>query len=167
MPFAAALSHARSVGQAVEEAVRQVQENQPGQPDLAIAFFSPHHKKAAAELAGLLASRLGAKSLLGCMGESILGNDREIEGEPALVVWTARWSHPVEMHAFCLAPEQTPDGMSLLGWPDSLVDSDPKDSLLLLFGDPFTLPIDPLLTQLNEDHPGQQDIAYRRSADTP
>ena len=154
MPFAAALSHARSAGQAVEEAVRQVLENQPGQPDLAVVFFSPHHKKAAAELAGLLAAQLGAKSLLGCMGESILGNDREVEGEPALVVWTAKWSHPVEMHTFCLAPEQTPDGLSLLGWPDSLVDSDPQDSLLLLFGDPFTLPIDPLLSQLNEDHPG-------------
>ncbi len=58
------------------------------------------------------------------------------------------------MHPFCLAPEQTPDGLSLLGWPDSLVDSDPKESLLLLFGDPFTLPIDSLLSQVNEDHPG-------------
>ena len=42
----------------------------------------------------------------------------------------------------------------MLGWPDGLADADAKQSLLLLFGDPFTLPIDSLLHDLNEDHPG-------------
>jgi small ligand-binding sensory domain FIST len=154
MPFAATISTARSAGQAVDEAVGLLQAQQPEPPDLAIAFFSAHHKKAAAELASSLMARLGPKSLVGCMGESILANEREVEGEPALAVWTAKWSKPVEMHSFCLAPEQTPDGLSLLGWPDSLVDADPKQSLLLLFGDPYTLPIDTLLQQFNEDHAG-------------
>jgi small ligand-binding sensory domain FIST len=154
MPFAAALSQARSATQAVDEAVRLLQEQLPGKPDLALAFFSPHHKRAAADLAESLETRLGPKVLLGCMGESIVGNDVEIEGEPALVVWTAAWSKPVEMHPFCLAPEQTPDGLSLLGWPDGLADADPRQSHLLLFGDPFTLPVDSLLQNMNDIHPG-------------
>jgi small ligand-binding sensory domain FIST len=154
MPFAAALSQARSATQAVDEVVAQLQEQQPAKPDLVLAFFSPHHKRAAAEIAGSLETRLAPKALLGCMGESIVGNDVEIEGEPALAVWTAAWSKPVEMSAFCLAPEQTPDGLSILGWPDSLTDADPKHATLLLFGDPYTLPIDTLLLNLNENHPG-------------
>jgi small ligand-binding sensory domain FIST len=154
MPFATALSQARSATQAVDEVVQQLQEKQPAKLDLVLAFFSPHHKRAAAEIAASLETRLAPKALLGCMGESIVGNDIEIEAEPALVVWTAVWSKPVEMNAFCLAPEQTPDGLSILGWPDSLVDADPKQACLLLFGDPFTLPIDSLLHDLNENHPG-------------
>ncbi len=154
MPFATALSKARSTNQALEETLKQLQEQQSGKPDLVLAFFSTEHKSAAAEIAETLQTRLAPKALLGCMGESIVGNDVEIEGEPALVVWTAVWSKPVEMHPFCLAPEDTPDGLSLLGWPDGLADADPKQSCLLLLGDPFTLPIDSLLHDLNEDHPG-------------
>jgi small ligand-binding sensory domain FIST len=158
MPFAAALSNARTASQAVEEVVQRVKEQQPEPPDLAIVFFSAFYKKLAAELAGSLMAQLAPHSLLGCMGESILANDQEIEGEPALALWTAKWSQSVEMSTFCLAPEQTPDGLSLLGWPDSLVDVDPSRALLLLFGDPFTLPIDSLLRQMNEDHPGMPVI---------
>ena len=103
MPFAAALSKAHSATQAVDEVVRQLQEQQPGKPDLALAFFSPHHKRAAVEIAGTLETRLAPKALLGCMGESIVGNDVEIEGEPALVVWTAAWSRSKsKCTSFCL-----------------------------------------------------------------
>ena len=154
MPFAAAISTAKSASQALDEVIRHILAKQPGKPDLVLAFFSPHHKRAAAEIAGTLQTQLAPKALLGCMGESILGNDVEIEDEPALVVWTAAWLQPIELNAFCLAPEPTPDGLSLLGWPDSLVDADPKQAQLLLFGDPFTLPIDSLLHDLNENHPG-------------
>jgi small ligand-binding sensory domain FIST len=154
MPFAAALSKARTASQAVEEAVAQVQAKHQGKPDLVLAFFSPHHKRAAAEIAGALQQRLAPGVLLGCMGESIVGNDIEVEGEPALVLWSAVWSKPLEMSPFCLVPEKTPDGYCLLGWPDALADADSKESCLILFGDPFTLPVDTMLGRLNEDHSG-------------
>lgn len=154
MPFAAALSKARSACQAVDETVQQLQEQHPGNPDLMLVFFSPHHKRAAAEIAGSLQQKLAPKALLGCMGESIVGNDVEVEGEHALAVWSAVWAKPVAMSTFCLVPEKTLDGFCLTGWPDGLAEADAKQSCLLLFGDPFTLPVDTLLRDLNEDHPG-------------
>jgi small ligand-binding sensory domain FIST len=154
MPFAAALSKVRSASQAVDEAVKLLQAQHPGTPDLVLAFFSPHHKRAAAEIAGALQKQLSPKALLGCMGESIVGNEIEVEGEPALALWCATWSTAVEMSAFCLIPEKTSEGFCLLGRPDGLAEADASRSCLILFGDPFTLPVDRLLRDLNKEHPG-------------
>ena len=49
-----------------------------------------------------------------------IGNDQEIETTPALSLWLARWQTSVELLPFHLVAEQTPDGLSLLGWPDAL-----------------------------------------------
>jgi small ligand-binding sensory domain FIST len=50
--------------------------------------------------------------------------------------------------------ERTSEGASLLGWPDALVDASPKETAVLLLGDPFTFPTDLFLRQINEDAPG-------------
>jgi small ligand-binding sensory domain FIST len=88
------------------------------------------------------------------MGEAIVGNDREVERGPALSLWLGRWPRPVELEPFHLEARQTPDGLSLLGLPDGLLEADPAEALLMLLGDPFTFPVDVLLEQLNEDRRG-------------
>jgi small ligand-binding sensory domain FIST len=55
---------------------------------------------------------------------------------------------------FHLTLEQTPDGYSLLGWPDGIGEADPAQSALLLLGDPFTFPTDAFLDQVNNNHVG-------------
>jgi small ligand-binding sensory domain FIST len=88
------------------------------------------------------------------MGDSIVGGDREVEHRPAISLWLAHWARPVEMEPFCLELEQTPDGYSLLGWPDGIVTADVSSSAILLLGDPTTFPADLFLNQVNEDHAG-------------
>src|SRR5437879_6550399 len=118
MPFAAGLSTAPDAARALEEAAGLALERLQGTPDLAILFFSPHHLSAASRLAGDASSRLGTRCLLGCCGEAIVANDREIERQPALNVWLGRWDQPVDLQLFNLYIEETADGHSLLGWPD-------------------------------------------------
>ncbi|HYV36196.1 MAG TPA: FIST N-terminal domain-containing protein, partial [Gemmataceae bacterium] len=154
MPFAAAYSTSANTMQAVDEVCGRALPAVAGQPDLAFAFFSPHHAALATEIAPRLNANLNPRCLLGCQGEAIVGNDREIENEPALTLWLARWSKPVEQTPFHLTLEETSDGHSLLGWPDDLQHADPAESAMLLLGDPFSFPADGCLHLVNEDYPG-------------
>ncbi len=153
MPFAAALSTAPQTKGALDEVCTQTQQF-GGPPDLALVFFSPHHWDDADTIAATIKERLAPRCLLGSVGESIVGNDREVEDGPALSLWLGRWSRPVELESFRLTFERTPDGPSLLGWPDSIVAGDPQRSVVLLLGDPFTFPVHDFLHQVNEDHRG-------------
>ena len=154
MPFTAALSTAPLTSAALTEVLARARAALTGKPDLALVFFSPHHAEAASTIVENVQRELQPRCLLGCVGESIIGNEREIEGAPALSLWLGQWSRPVEMESFHLRLERTSEGPSLLGWPDSLVGATAAQSAVLLLGDPFTFPIDPFLKQMNEDTPG-------------
>ncbi|HWG43112.1 MAG TPA: FIST N-terminal domain-containing protein [Gemmataceae bacterium] len=154
MPFAAALSTAEPTLQAVEEVCAHTRTHLPGEVDLAILFFSTHHARAAEDIVRRVRERLAPRCLLGCVAESVVGNDREIEQSPALSLWASRWAHPVTMDPFHLVMERTADGPSLFGWPDELGGADGENTAVLLLGDPFTFPIDLFLRRVNEDSPG-------------
>jgi small ligand-binding sensory domain FIST len=62
--------------------------------------------------------------------------------------------------------ERTGEGPSLLGWPDALVEADPKTSAILLLGDPFTFPTDYFLERVNEDYPGLRVVGGMSSGMT-
>jgi small ligand-binding sensory domain FIST len=154
MPFAAALSTLPRTTDALIDICQRVLDGWQGTPDLAVLFFSPHHAANAAALAAGTAQRLAPRCLLGCVGESIIGNEREVERAPAISLWLARWPRPVDLEPFHLVLEETAEGSSLLGWPDGLVNADPAASAMLLFGDPYTFPVDVFLHAVNDDHRG-------------
>jgi small ligand-binding sensory domain FIST len=154
MPFAAALSTLARTPEAAEEVCRRALEGWQGAPHLAVLFFSPHHAGAAEVLGATVRQRLASRCLLGCIGESIIGNEREVEQRPAISLWLGRWSRPVELELFRLAVEETAEGPSLLGWPDGLLAADPKASAMLVLGDPWTLPVEMLLRRMNAEHRG-------------
>ena len=77
-----------------------------------------------------------------------------LEGQPALALWAAQWPGNVKLDPFHLVFEATPDGYSLMGWPDQLSEVDPKEAAVLLLGDPYTFPADVFLNELNTDRPG-------------
>jgi small ligand-binding sensory domain FIST len=154
MPFFASLSTAPDTDKALAEVVAEAGSRDLGKPDLALIFLSPHHALKAETIVRALQQRLEPRYLLGCVGDGIIGNGREIEGEPALSVWLGKWSKPVEMESFHLRLERTSEGPSLLGWPDSLVGATAGQTAVLLLGDPFTFPVDLFLSQMNEDTPG-------------
>ena len=94
-----------------------------------------------------------AECLLGCTGESILCNQREIEGQPALALWLAHLPGTtlLPMH---LEFQPTQDGGSFTGWHPTLEESWPEGASLVLLGEPFSFPADVLLSRLNDDRPG-------------
>jgi small ligand-binding sensory domain FIST len=154
MPFAAALSTAADTGRAVIEACSQALEQLRGKPDLAFVFFSTHHAEAARALNAAAWQTLQAGRLLGCSGESIVGNDQEIENGPAVSVWLARWDRPVQETPFHLVLERTSDGPTLLGWPDELAGAPADEAFVLLLGDPFTFPVELMFQHLEAEHRG-------------
>ena len=155
MPFTSALSTAHQSNRAAEETGRAILAKLKRNPDLAIAFFSPHHAANIAEMGSTLHQELGAKAFLGVLGESIVSGSKEIENQPAVSVWGATWDSTVAIDAFHLDLEETPDGPTLFGWPDAMLDVDPANSLLVCFGDPYTFPaVELFLPRVNEDNPG-------------
>jgi small ligand-binding sensory domain FIST len=165
MPFAAALSTRSDTAQALEEAQEAVGNELSPEADLALLFFSPHHRRDLEPLLARARERLRVRHLLGCMGEAIVGNDREIEQQPALSLWLARWSAPVRATPFRLELEQTPEGPSLFGWPDALADADPARALILLLADPLTFPAHAFLERLNGNYPGLRVVGGMASGD--
>lgn len=155
MPFAAALSTATDTHRAADEVAQAAGTVLGRDPELAVAFYSPHHAANAADLASTLAERTGAKALVGVLGESIIGGTREIEDRPAISLWVANWGGSVAIDSYHLGLEETPDGPTLFGWPDALLEADPATSLLITFGDPYTFPASELfLPRVNDDYPG-------------
>jgi small ligand-binding sensory domain FIST len=154
MPFAAAVSTEGATARALDAVCRSALPDLAGRPDLALLFFSPHHLAAAELLIASAQQQLGARCLIGCVGESIIGNEREIEGQPALSLWLARWPKGIELTPFHLALEETSEGYTLLGWPDALQEASPERSAVLLLGDPYTFPVDVFLGEMNESHRG-------------
>jgi small ligand-binding sensory domain FIST len=154
MPFAAALSTQPETASALAQVCGQAASQLPGPADLAVFFFSPHHARAAAVLAAEANRRLGPRCLLGCVAETVIGNDREVEQQPALSLFLGTWAKKVEIDPFHLVLERTPDGPSLLGWPDALAAADPQQAAILLLGDPFSFPTDLFLQEVNADARG-------------
>src|SRR5205085_11760372 len=79
----------------------------------------------------------------------------EVEEGPAMSLWRASWGGAVRIDPFHLTAPPTPDGLSLLGWPDALAEADPSQSAMLIVGDPHTFPaMELFLPRLNDDHAG-------------
>jgi small ligand-binding sensory domain FIST len=153
MPFAAALSTAEPTARALDEVCAIG--DRLREADLACVFFTPHHAAAAPSLARLLQERLNPRCLIGGIGEAVVGTGQEIEHRAGLSLWLGKWSGGIDLESCHLTPQQTPDGLSLLGWPDALVEGGSDAGTLLLLGDPFTFPAQEIfLPQVNVDYSG-------------
>ncbi len=156
--YACGLSEHPVPTQAVGEAVGQVLEGlEDERPDLVLLFASPHHVGAFEDIATAVRALLEPAVLLGGTAVAVIGGPREIEDHTALSIFAAR------LPATILTPVRlevvpTPDGPSLVGWPDE------PDGTLLLLADPFTFPADAFLARVNEDLPGMQVIGGLASA---
>jgi small ligand-binding sensory domain FIST len=154
MPFVSQLSTAESTAEALREVI-MAGEKLGAPPDLAVVFFSPHHADSAGTIAKELHQRLQPRSMIGCIGEAIVGTGREVEHASALSLWLGHWNGRAQITPFHLVPQPTPDGLSLLGAPDDLVENNADCTTLLVLGDPFTFPAaEVFLPGINRDYAG-------------
>jgi small ligand-binding sensory domain FIST len=149
---ASALSTRSKWEEALHEAVSAARGSLGGAADLALLFLSPHHAAAADKIAAEACQMLGTTNLLGCTGEGIAGTGQEVEDEPALSLWLARWPG-VRLTPMHLSFQRTPEGGALEGWPDEMAGEWPANSFLIVLGEPFSFPADFLLERMNEDRP--------------
>src|SRR4051794_22916693 len=87
--FAAALSRRADTEEAAREASQQAREQLAGTANLALVFASAHHQEHFSAIAHVLGRELEEALVVGCTGESILCNQVEVEGEPAIALWLA------------------------------------------------------------------------------
>lgn len=151
--FAAALSRRSDSEEAAREASQQAREQLGGTVDLALVFASAHHQEHFGAIADVLARELTGALVVGCTGESILCNQLEIEGQPAIAVWLAhlRGTELLPMHLEFIP---TAEGGSFVGWHDRFSPEATAHRTLLLLADPFSFPAEVLLSRINEDWPG-------------
>lgn len=154
MPFAAALSNRPSLKSAIDETSNAISVTLGGQrPDLACVFVSHHFAAEFADVADQLQAALGAKVLIGCTGESIVGGTTECEDAPALSVWCAILPG-ASLTTFQLTFEQTPDGLLCSGLPDDLGEHLDQTRVVMFLGDPFSSLPQAVLDLLAGELPG-------------
>ena len=117
--FAAALSTEEDLRAAIKEVTSAAIAQLERKPDLAMLFISSNHAAHAGEIAELVCRAIGSETLLGCTGESIVGGNREIEGQPAISLWLASLPNST-VQLMHLNFEQTGEGGTFTGWPADL-----------------------------------------------
>jgi small ligand-binding sensory domain FIST len=128
-----------------------------GPAGLAVVFSSGHHADSLGPLAESVRKRGLCRHVIGCTGESIIGEGREIEQSPALALWMIQLPG-IELNARRLSIDE--DGVS--GWNDDRPDN--KDRSLILLGDPFSFPADEFLKERNAGAPGMRIVGGMASA---
>jgi small ligand-binding sensory domain FIST len=178
--------------QATGEVVGNVIEQLGRHPDLAVLFVTRPHAGALEDAAATVAQLLGPTVLLGCAAESVVGSQREVEQAPAVTLWAGLTGPIAPVRLWTeIGPDQPagltpgePDGWGaadpdeddeddgpgpggagprrqIAGWP-SAFRFDPQ--ALLLLADPFSFPVDTLISGLRRLSPGLPVIGGMASA---
>lgn len=141
---------AQAVSQSVHEALGE------GGCHLAFVFFSPHFSLEIQSIIEMIHENLRPRALIGCMGEGVIGGEKEIEEHPGLVLWGIR-NTGMQVVPFMLTSKIEGEAPSLEGWPVGL-ESSAHPHTFFLFADPFSTPIDELFALLDQHAPGSSAI---------
>jgi small ligand-binding sensory domain FIST len=158
--YASALSEHPDPVQAATEVTAGVLERAGPGPELAVLFVTPPHRDALGDIAKVVRSRLAPVALLGAAAVAVLGGRREVEQTPAVslfAAWLDEPAVPVRLHA-----ERRGERWQIDGLPTDVA----RVRSMLLLADPFTFPVDALLKQLGQDHPGLAVVGGMASAAT-
>lgn len=120
-------------------------------PDITFVFVSYQLSENLHEIADLLDAQLHSQVVLGCTGESIIGNDQEIENEPAIVVWSAVMPD-AELKPFHLNFHREGDSIVCEELPECSETDFPRTIFLL--GEPFSCAADAAIESFAELLPG-------------
>ncbi|MCC6830042.1 MAG: FIST C-terminal domain-containing protein [Thermoleophilia bacterium] len=122
-----------------------------GEPaTLAVVFVHPDLARDPEPVLEAVHRHLAPAALVGCTGEGVIGNGREVEDRPAVSVWGA------VMPGARITPIRAFSGPGIdgatefAGWPEGPSPGGPgADDLLILLADPFTFRADVLLARMN------------------
>ncbi|HEY2385398.1 MAG TPA: FIST N-terminal domain-containing protein [Candidatus Binatia bacterium] len=155
MRFASTTSLAPTLAAAVREGVASIDVALGGaRPDLLVAFVSPQHAGAWADLPDMLAPA-GARVAVGCSAGGVIGGGHEVEGRAGLALGAAVLPD-VALAPFHVETDHLPPLEDGAGWRalvgDPAFGDDPTHVLAL--ADPFTCDVEALLAGWDRHHSG-------------
>jgi len=151
-----AVSQSQQVGDAIPSMVKDIKAALgPNPVDLAFVFCSTHFSGQVNDLVEAVVKQLGPRVSLGCMGQGIIGGQKEFEGTPVITVWAASLPD-VQLVPFHLTFSEG-DVATVNGWPDALMFIKDRPTFLLL-ADPFSTSIEDVFAQLEHTCPGAPAI---------
>jgi small ligand-binding sensory domain FIST len=159
MKWASALSEAQDSSAAIGATTAELARQLGGvEPDLVVAFASPHHTDAYDTLPAAITSAFPRAVVVGCSGAGVIGGGHEVEERPALSL-TAASLPGVTLRplVFGDAPDEGPEA-SADAWRARVgvaADSDPQ---FLLFVDGFTSDANALLAGLDAAYPSGRKV---------
>jgi len=142
-------------GGAASEAARAVAAELGGTADLVVVFASPSLCADPAVVRAAIAAELAPRHMIGCMGAAVVGTGREVEHEPALVVWGAILPGARITPIRSVGCRDADGTIDVAGWPtaaggDSVADPVPGDQdVVIALADPFSYPVDAFLRVAN------------------
>jgi len=158
--YAAALSRHPLAFEAVGETAGEIIEQFDGEhPDLVVCFASAEHSGVFEDVSDGLRKLLEPEVFMGCSAIAVAGGGIEVEREPGLSVFAARFGGG-RVTGVMLDAERTDDGFAIAGWPDEL----PTRGTLLTLADPFTFPMVDFLRLCNAQVPDLQIMGGMASA---
>ena len=149
--FASGLSSNPLTPAAIEHACEQAKAGLGGEtPDLVQVFFSPHHTSSAKTIQEVIGMRLNPRCLLGVSTEGVIGGNTELERTPGISILAARLPG-VALTPFTgeelLPVDDTPEGLAKLALATGAMS---RQRAMLLYADPFSVPMVKLLPALNK-----------------
>ncbi len=120
--------------------------------DLVIVFLSSHFEDEVDRILEHVSNRYPSAVVMGCSAEGVIGGDQEHERTPSLAVMIA------DLPGVRLTPFRVPaDQLARLDpdepWSDVIGVSADDWPSFLLFGDPFTVPVKPVLSAFDRAYP--------------
>ncbi len=147
MELAAAISEHPVPALATGEVIGQVLEEIGPAPDLVILFVTTPHAGALEDIVSTVDRLVEPGAMIGCVTDSVLAGDREVEGQAAIVLWAGRMG-PVEARHLEVQRRPSGDSASLIGLPEA-----GTAGTLVLIADPHTFPTSRVLDVVAEHHP--------------
>jgi small ligand-binding sensory domain FIST len=99
-------------------------------------------------ISAILQRELRTKVCLGCSGEGVIAGSEEIETAAALTIWVACLPD-VKLTPLQISVSQLQDQIRMPGWPDPGL----EDSSFLLLADPFSTPMQEVLSLMTDRYP--------------
>ena len=135
--------------------------------DLAVLFVSHHYDPRLGDLLHQVHSGINVRNLIGCTGESIIGPDREVEGQPAAVLWLASMPD-VRVLPFLIDQEDLHEFEDVSALIDRVGATPEDDPSFVILAEPFTFDILTGLKYLDEAYPNRPKVGGLASgADEP
>lgn len=152
MKFGAASIRVEDLGRQVGDLCQQAESQLAGErADLAMVFITSHFEEEAEPVVQALVRRYPTAAIAGISAEGVIGPGIELERIPAAAILLASLPDcnlkPFRISAETLA-SATPES-----WPREIGVSDGDRPTFLFFGDPFTVPVNPVLNLFNRAYP--------------